>query len=190
MLCAEQLQLRVPGMQLHHTACYRCNHCWPATQGAAILAASLSVTQSSGLPHVPSCVYRPGASLTFLATSFSLRLHLRRLQSQHVVVITWAASKLGHFQHELYDRLLWRAVAVRSVLHPQGVAMLLSSSARVGHRPDPRAVAQLLQVGCSCRPRHLGLSWLSPVLAQQGLCTLAAWAVGICGLLSQLWAAL
>lgn len=64
-----------------------------------------------------------------------------------MVVVTWAASKVGHGQPGLYDRLLWRAVALRGLLYPQGVAMLLSACARVGHKPDPRAVAQLLQVG-------------------------------------------
>jgi hypothetical protein len=71
----------------------------------------------------------------------------RALQSQHVVVITWAAAKLGQYCPTLFDRLLWRAVAVRAQLYPQGVGVLLAACAAVGHRPDSKAVAQLVQVG-------------------------------------------
>lgn len=71
----------------------------------------------------------------------------RTLQSQDVVCITWATARLGHYCPQLFSRLMWRAVVVRGALYPQGVAMMLAGCARAGHNPDPRAVAQLLQVG-------------------------------------------
>jgi hypothetical protein len=85
-----------------------------------------------------------------------LFLPTRTLQSQHVVAITWAAAKLGHHNTRLYDLLLWRAVVVRRALYPQGVAVLLAALARARHRPDPRAVAQLLQVGSGQHVQYLG----------------------------------
>jgi hypothetical protein len=71
---------------------------------------------------------------------------VKRLQSHHVAVITWAAAKLGHHDGRLFDRLLWRAVVVRAALQLKHVAMLLWAAGKVGHAADARAVAQLLQV--------------------------------------------
>eukprot|EP00775_Hariotina_reticulata_P013746 gene13746-13865_t len=79
---------------------------------------------------------------------------MKRLQSQHVAIITWAAAKLGHHDGRLFDRLLWRAVVVRGALQLKHVGLLLWAAGRVRHAVDPRAVAQLLQV---TKQRHLQL---------------------------------
>jgi hypothetical protein len=152
VLCAEQLRLHVVCRQMQHKACSRCKYTKVSSTWGTSVCYLLEPHAVTQLASRRSVFHLAWTTATWLTITPSPCLHLRRLQSQHVVVITWAASKLGHFHPALYDRLLWRAVAVRGVLHPQGVAMLLSSCARVGHRPDPRAVAQLLQVGWSCRP--------------------------------------
>lgn len=99
----------------------------------------------------------------------------RQLQSQHVVVITWAAAKLGQYCPALYDRLLWRAVAVRVQLYPQGVGLLLAACAAVGHRPDSKAVAQLVQVGRAAQAAAEGAAEGAAVsLLRVGQCNRAA----------------
>lgn len=124
--------------------------CWSAGCGVRAL-------QSAGLANKP--MYKTCWHLTVYLSVCPCR---SSLQAQDVVMTLWAAAKLGHHHPQLFDRMMWRAVITRAALKPWGVAVLLCAVAQVGHRPDPRAVAQLLQVGPDargCRGYELWL-WL------------------------------
>jgi hypothetical protein len=100
---------------------------------------------------VANCLYgfaHLGQPVPALFSALVTRLgfnYCQQLQSQHVVIASWALAKLGHYDASLTTRLLWRAVVVRQALQTRGVGLLVWSAGKQGHAADPRAVAQLLQ---------------------------------------------